>query len=163
MTPAPWRSPATTCGSRTSRTGRSRGSTCWRTKLSTRSRSAATPTRSRRDPPGPGGPTAGAKPTPASTPPPAPPAPPTASAPPAPPHPPAGPPPPPIDVGLGPDGLAVDDASVWVANGGDGTVLHIDGRTGDPMSPAIPVGSGPSGMARVGDDLWVANELSQSV
>jgi ABC-type transport system substrate-binding protein len=69
----------------------------------------------------------------------------------------------PVDVGDGPDGLAVDDTSVWVANGRAGSVSRFDARTGDQMSAPIRVGSGPRGIIRHGNDVWVADELSQTV
>ena len=108
--PRPWPSPATTCGSPTSPTGRCPASTSWPTGWWRPSTWAATRTRSPRDPPGSGWPTAATTPSSASTP--------------------RAAPGDPVDVGDGPDGLAVDETSVWVANGRAGSVTRIDGRTG---------------------------------
>ena len=147
MTRAPWRSPVTTCGSPTSPTGPSPASTSTPTEVVDRSStSAAARTRSPRDPPGSGWPTAGDN---------------TIQR---------------IDTddrrprATRSTSATVRTAwpwtttSVWVANGrrrhGAADRRRAPGST---MSAPIRVGSGPRGIVRAGDDVWVANELSQSV
>ena len=61
-----------------------------------------------------------------------------------------------IDVGDGPDGLAVDGRNVWVANSLDGTVSQVSADT-DHEVAHYTVGNDPTGVA-VGDgSIWVTN------
>jgi YVTN family beta-propeller protein len=83
--------------------------------------------------------------------------------------------PPTIKVGIGPDGVAADQATdtIYVANGGDNTVSVINGATcnatvtsgcgQDP--PTIAVGNGPLGIAvnQITHTLYVANTGGSTV
>ena len=51
-----------------------------------------------------------------------------------------------MDVGDGPDGVAVGRDAVWVANGRGGTLMRVDPATGIVVKE-IHVGAGPSGIA----------------
>ena len=70
---------------------------------------------------------------------------------------------PPIDVGDGPDALALDGSTLWVANGRAGTLTEIDTRTRQRAASDIPVNAGPASIAVTPNDVWVANEFDQSV
>jgi YVTN family beta-propeller protein len=71
-----------------------------------------------------------------------------------------------IDVGTGPDGVAVDPTAhlVYVANGGANTVSVIDETTG-AVTSTIAVGSGPSAVAvdPVAQTAYVTNENGSNV
>ena len=68
-----------------------------------------------------------------------------------------------VSVGEGPDGLLVDGSTLWVANGRDRTLTHLDAATGNNLSGSIPVGAGAIGMALAAGSLWVANQADLSV
>ncbi len=67
-----------------------------------------------------------------------------------------------IPVGDGPDALALDDSTLWVANGRSGTVSKIDTRTGQPAASDVRADAGPASLAVTATDIWVANEYSTS-
>jgi len=71
---------------------------------------------------------------------------------------------PPVRVGAGPDGLAVDAHSVWVANGSGRSVTRVFTDT-NPVHVAnpIPVGAGPAAIAITSTGVWVANQLDLTV
>ena len=59
-----------------------------------------------------------------------------------------------IDVGDGPEGIALSDDAVWVANGLGDSVTRIPGDDGRPST--VSVGDGPVQIAVTGDDrVWV--------
>jgi ABC-type transport system substrate-binding protein len=60
-------------------------------------------------------------------------------------------------------GLLVDGSTLWVANGRDRTLTHLDAATGNNLSGSIPVGAGAIGMALAAGSLWVANQADLSV
>jgi DNA-binding beta-propeller fold protein YncE/mono/diheme cytochrome c family protein len=62
-----------------------------------------------------------------------------------------------IDVGPDPAGLAVDDESVWVANGGDGTVTRIGRASGEVTGDRIDVGGQPADVAVADGVVWVTD------
>ena len=62
-----------------------------------------------------------------------------------------------VDVGNGPDAIAVGAGAVWVANGDDGTVSRID--PSGVVTTTIPVGHGPAAVAAADDGVWVADSL----
>ena len=68
-----------------------------------------------------------------------------------------------VPAGDGPDGLIVDGDSLWVANGADGTVSHLDARTGDPVSSAARADAGAAGLLHTDGAVWVANQSASSV
>jgi YVTN family beta-propeller protein len=68
----------------------------------------------------------------------------------------------PIDVGRKPDGLAIGDRSVWVANSGDGTASRID-PADDQSGEEIPVGDNPDSVAIGGGSVWITNRDDNSV
>ena len=70
---------------------------------------------------------------------------------------------PPVRVGDGPAGLALDGATLWIANSRSGSVTQLDTRTGQRIAADIRVDAGPRSLALTPTDLWVANELGQSV
>jgi ABC-type transport system substrate-binding protein len=61
-----------------------------------------------------------------------------------------------IDVGHGPDGIAVGEGGVWVVNSLDGNVSWISLTTNREVK-RIRVGNGPSGICVGGGAVWVAN------
>lgn len=61
-----------------------------------------------------------------------------------------------IDVGVGPDGIAVHAGSVWVANSGEGTVSRIDARRRRVVK-TIRVGRDPDSVAIGAGSVWVTN------
>lgn len=61
-----------------------------------------------------------------------------------------------VPVGENPKGLAYADGSLWVANGGDGTVSKIDLKR-HAVEQTIRVGDHPSALASSGHDVWVVN------
>ena len=70
---------------------------------------------------------------------------------------------PPIQVGGGPDGLALDGQTLWVSEGRDGTVSHLDTTSGKPVSAQFDAGPGARGIAVAHGSVWVANIGAQTV
>jgi peptide/nickel transport system substrate-binding protein len=66
-------------------------------------------------------------------------------------------------VGHGPQAVAADAGSVWVANRLDGTVSRIDRRDGDVEIGTIDIGGEPTGLAFGAGSLWVANGQGRTV
>ena len=64
--------------------------------------------------------------------------------------------------GPDPEGVAVGAGSVWVANGGDGTVSRLDPETGTVLRD-YAVGGEPGGIAISNDAVWVADNGGTSV
>jgi serine/threonine-protein kinase len=63
-----------------------------------------------------------------------------------------------IDVGRGPDGIAVDDAgSVWVTNAQDDTLSRIDEKSGRIAGEPIPAGDDPDGVVAAKGVVWLAS------
>ncbi|HEU5213096.1 MAG TPA: ABC transporter substrate-binding protein [Gaiellaceae bacterium] len=63
-----------------------------------------------------------------------------------------------IDVGDGPEGVAVSGQDVWVANSLDNTVSRVSAATNPPsVTDTIDVGNSPTGVAVGRDSVWVAN------
>ena len=67
-----------------------------------------------------------------------------------------------VPAGDGPDGLLVDGDSLWVANGADGTVSHLDASSGGPVNSAR-ADAGAAGLLHADGSLWVANQAASSV
>lgn len=69
------------------------------------------------------------------------------------------------NAGNRPSGIAYGARSVWVANGGDATVLRFNASTftSGPIGPPITVGRSPSAIAFGLDAVWVANQGDDSV
>ena len=65
-------------------------------------------------------------------------------------------------VGGLPDGVAVANGSLWVANTTDGTVTRLDSTTARPID-TIPVGASPSGIVAGFGAIWVANSGERTV
>ena len=65
-------------------------------------------------------------------------------------------------VGGLPDGVAVADGSLWVANTTDGTVTRVDSATARPVQ-TIRVGASPSGIVSGFGAIWVANSGDRTV
>ncbi len=61
-----------------------------------------------------------------------------------------------IDVGAGPEGLAVDGRNVWVANSLGNTVSQVSADTEHEVGH-YPVGNSPTGVAVGGGSVWVTN------
>ena len=61
-----------------------------------------------------------------------------------------------IDVGEGPEGVAVSGQDVWVANSLDGTVSRVSAQT-DHETTHYAVGNSPTGVAVGKGSVWVAN------
>jgi DNA-binding beta-propeller fold protein YncE len=59
--------------------------------------------------------------------------------------------------------LLVDGDSLWVANGADGTVSHLDVRTGSPVGDVVPVDSGAADVLLAQGSLWIANQSALNV
>jgi peptide/nickel transport system substrate-binding protein len=51
---------------------------------------------------------------------------------------------------------------MWVANGADGTLAHLDARTGEPLSSAR-ADAGAAGLLLTDSFLWVANKSASTV
>src|SRR5262245_18635429 len=66
-----------------------------------------------------------------------------------------------VPIGNGPQGVAVGDGAVWVANTPDGTVSRFDPGTGRIRK--IAVGGSPTGVAYGDGDVWVAGGSSGNV
>jgi YVTN family beta-propeller protein len=62
-----------------------------------------------------------------------------------------------IDVGRGPDGLAVDGDVLWVTDQKDNRVRRVDVETNELIGGPIPVGRNPDGVTAEGGTAWVAN------
>ncbi|MEA2363026.1 MAG: hypothetical protein QOD71_2171 [Thermoleophilaceae bacterium] len=62
-----------------------------------------------------------------------------------------------IPAGDGPDGLAVDGSSVWVANAKGDALTRIDTTTNKAVGDPVPVGHNPDGVAAADDVVWVTN------
>jgi YVTN family beta-propeller protein len=63
-----------------------------------------------------------------------------------------------VDLGGGPDGIAVgDDGTVWVSDANRGTVQRIDAKSNEPVGDPIPVGPAPDGIATAKKVTWVAS------
>jgi ABC-type transport system substrate-binding protein/class 3 adenylate cyclase len=68
-----------------------------------------------------------------------------------------------VQVGDGPDAVAVGAGSVWVANAGDGTVSEVNPSAQRVVGVPIYVGNGPTGIAVGGGAVWVALSLDGAV
>ena len=68
-----------------------------------------------------------------------------------------------VQVGDGPDAVAVGEGSVWVANSGDGTVSEVNPAAGRTVGDPIYVGNGPSGIAVGQGAVWVALSVDGAV
>src|SRR5690348_4932207 len=66
-----------------------------------------------------------------------------------------------VATGLGPDGMAVGDGALWVANVNDTTVTRIDLRT--RKARKVPAGPGPIAVAVAGPHAWVADYQGSTV
>jgi DNA-binding beta-propeller fold protein YncE len=62
-----------------------------------------------------------------------------------------------INVGGGPDGLAVDGDEVWVTDQEKNVVKRVDVESNKPIGKPIPVGNNPDGVAVERGTAWVAN------
>jgi len=62
-----------------------------------------------------------------------------------------------IDVGDGPDGVAVNGSDVWVANSLDNTVSRVSAETDHQEVDPTPVGNSPTGVAVGNGSVWVTN------
>lgn len=65
-------------------------------------------------------------------------------------------------VGDGPEGVAFDGTSIWVANRLDDTVTKLRARDGF-IQGTFPVGDGPKSVAFDGTSIWVTNNLDDTV
>ncbi len=68
-----------------------------------------------------------------------------------------------IEVGDGPDGVAVSDGRVFVANQRDGTLSVLDSATNEPAGEAIPAGERPDGVVAGKGVVWVGAAGSDAV
>jgi peptide/nickel transport system substrate-binding protein len=68
-----------------------------------------------------------------------------------------------VQVGDGPDAVAVGEGSVWVANSGDGTVSEVSPAAGTTVGEPIYVGNGPSGIAVGLGAVWVVLSVDGAV
>ena len=68
-----------------------------------------------------------------------------------------------IEVGEGPDGVAVSDGRVFVANQRDGTLSVLDPATNEPAGEAIPAGARPDGVVAGKGVVWVGAAGSDAV
>jgi YVTN family beta-propeller protein len=67
-----------------------------------------------------------------------------------------------IAVGNGPEGVAVGDGAVWVANSIDGTLSRIDPVRGNVVS-SIALGAGATDVATGAGAVWVSDETGDCV
>jgi YVTN family beta-propeller protein len=67
-----------------------------------------------------------------------------------------------IDVGAGPEGVAVNGRDVWVANSLDNTVSRVSADT-DEVTASYDVGNTPTALAVGEGSVWVANSGDGSV
>jgi hypothetical protein len=65
-----------------------------------------------------------------------------------------------IPVGADPEGVAVGDDSVWVANAGISNVSRISPSAENDVVDTIDVPGGAAAIAAGPDGIWVANSLS---
>ncbi len=68
-----------------------------------------------------------------------------------------------VQVGDGPDAVAVGAGSVWVANAGDGTVSEVNPTVQRVVGEPIYVGNGPTGIAVGRGAVWVALSVDGAV
>jgi YVTN family beta-propeller protein len=68
-----------------------------------------------------------------------------------------------IPAGKGPDGIAVQGNSVWIANADGHTVTRIDARNNKQAGERVGVGRNPDGVVAADDVLWVTNTDSGTV
>ncbi len=68
-----------------------------------------------------------------------------------------------VQVGDGPDAVAVGAGSVWVANAGDGTVSEVNPSAQRAVGVPIYVGNGPTGIAVDKGAVWVALSVDGAV
>jgi ABC-type transport system substrate-binding protein/class 3 adenylate cyclase len=68
-----------------------------------------------------------------------------------------------VQVGDGPDAVAVGPGSVWVANAGDGTVSEVNPSVQRVVGAPIYVGNGPTGIAVGLGAVWVALSVDGAV
>ena len=68
-----------------------------------------------------------------------------------------------VQVGDGPDAVAVGAGSVWVANAGDGTVSQVNPTARRVVGVPIYVGNGPTGIAVGKGAVWVALSVDGAV
>ncbi len=62
-----------------------------------------------------------------------------------------------IAAGRGPDGLAVNGNTVWVANAEGDALTRLDARTNRAMGAPVPIGRNPDSVAVVDGSVWVTN------
>jgi YVTN family beta-propeller protein len=62
-----------------------------------------------------------------------------------------------VDVGDGPDGVAVDGDSVFVSNSRAATLMRLDGVTNELIGEPLPAGENPDQIAAGKGVLWVAD------
>lgn len=67
-----------------------------------------------------------------------------------------------VDVGTGPEQVALTADAAWVVDSEDDTVSRIDPDT-DTVVATIPVGASPFGIAATPEAVWVANSEGSSV
>ena len=68
-----------------------------------------------------------------------------------------------IDCGIGGcEGVAATADAVWLAAGGEDTVIRVDPTT-NAVDDTISVGSSPTGVAATPTAVWVANQLDETV
>jgi YVTN family beta-propeller protein len=67
-----------------------------------------------------------------------------------------------VPVGSAPNGVAVGDKAVWVANTDDNSITRVDPNT-KTVRQTIPVGGSPSGVAVSPGSVWVANASDGTV
>jgi serine/threonine-protein kinase len=68
-----------------------------------------------------------------------------------------------IQVGEGPDGVAVSDGRVFVANQRGGTLSVVDPNTNEPAGEPIPAGTRPDGVVAGKGVVWVGAAGSDAV
>ena len=62
-----------------------------------------------------------------------------------------------IPAGDGPDGIAVDGTTVWVANSNGNTLTRLDAETNDAIGSPVRVGRNPDNVAVADGIVWVTN------
>ena len=62
-----------------------------------------------------------------------------------------------IDVGGGPDGMAVDGGLLWVTDQDESVLRRIDIASNRPTGDPIPTGANPDGVAAQDGTVWVAS------
>jgi streptogramin lyase len=68
-----------------------------------------------------------------------------------------------IAAGNGPDGIAVDGATVWVSNSRGGTLTRLNTKTNKQIPPRIQVGDNPDEVEAKNGVVWVANTDNDTV